>query len=172
MSSLVLEIYHLALWYFPVLMVLSGIAMMIYDSRILHTVVSRFWARIRHRESCDHRQIELGPMADVGASTPTAQGSAVRIDREGNKLASRADTVPRAESPIEPTELSRTPSSRETTQQVGVPYSIRTGLLAFAFFVVSFIVIMVTRGVITSLPSLYRFFANIFLAGTVFLFHC
>jgi hypothetical protein len=65
----------------------------------------------------------------------------------------------------EHTELSDTAISSETNHEISLPYSIRTGLFIFAFFVCTFVSVMVTRGVIHDLPLLYQFFANILLAG-------
>jgi uncharacterized membrane protein len=55
---------------------------------------------------------------------------------------------------------------QERPQEIIIPYSIRTGLFCFVFFLVSFIVIMVIRGVLDSLAVAFKFFANILLAGS------
>jgi hypothetical protein len=48
-----------------------------------------------------------------------------------------------------------------------VPYTVLTGVLVLGFFFASLITIMVVRGVVPDLPVLFRFFGNIFLAGTI-----
>jgi hypothetical protein len=48
-----------------------------------------------------------------------------------------------------------------------VPYTVRTGVMVLGFFFATLIVIMVIRGVVPNLPTLFRFFGNIFLAGTI-----
>jgi hypothetical protein len=48
-----------------------------------------------------------------------------------------------------------------------VPYTVRTGVIVLGVFFVTLIVIMVIRGVVPNLPTLFRFFGNIFLAGTI-----
>lgn len=59
------------------------------------------------------------------------------------------------------------PSASPPSQEIRLAYSIRTGLCIFAFFLATFITVMVVRGVIPDLPPLFRFFANIYLAGTI-----
>lgn len=48
-----------------------------------------------------------------------------------------------------------------------VPYTVRTGVLVLGFFFLTLTTIMVVRGVVPNLPILFRFFGNIFLAGTI-----
>ena len=48
-----------------------------------------------------------------------------------------------------------------------VPYTVRTGVMVLGFFFATLIVIMVIRGVVPNLPTIFRFFGNIFLAGTI-----
>lgn len=49
-----------------------------------------------------------------------------------------------------------------------IPYKVSTGLLVLGFFVVSFIVILAIRALLhDKLPSLFSFFSNIYIAGTI-----
>src|SRR5438045_3018721 len=48
-----------------------------------------------------------------------------------------------------------------------VPYKVSTGLFVLAFFLASFVAIVAIRGVIHDLPSLFKFFSNVYLAGTI-----
>jgi hypothetical protein len=50
---------------------------------------------------------------------------------------------------------------------VAVPYSLRTGLLVLLAFITSFIALMLVRALTPGLPSIVKFFANIYLAGTI-----
>lgn len=49
-----------------------------------------------------------------------------------------------------------------------IPYKVSTGLLVLCFFVVSFVVILTIRALLHDrVPSLFMFFSNIYLAGTI-----
>lgn len=48
-----------------------------------------------------------------------------------------------------------------------IPYKVSTGLLILGLFVISFIVIMTIRGIVHDVPSLFTFFSNIYLTGTI-----
>jgi len=52
-------------------------------------------------------------------------------------------------------------------EDVIIPYTTSTALLLLGLFAISFIVIMTIRGVLSDLPNLFKFFSNIYLAGTV-----
>ena len=56
---------------------------------------------------------------------------------------------------------------RELELDAVIPYKVSTGLLVFAFFLVSFVTIVAIRGVIKDLPALFKFFSNVYLAGTI-----
>src|SRR5271170_6668744 len=56
-----------ALWYFPVLMVLSGVAMVIFDSRIVHRYLRKMQDRVRRGQR--EPQLELGNQIPPQEST-------------------------------------------------------------------------------------------------------
>ena len=94
---------------------------------------------------------------------PKPEPSSIRVDLENNEnsasgvnrqQADQADNAPAENS-------TRTVRSEE----VKTPYSILVGMIILSLFVVSFIVIMVIRGVLHNLPPLFGFFANMYLAG-------
>lgn len=139
-------------------MVLSGVAMVIYDSRIIHNGLKKIRNKFRRHQE---QQIELG--TDV---FPGQTQGIQRVDNpESETSASGVSRRPTDDgdngSEANPTQ--ETPQIRPET--VMVPYSIAVGLLIFAFFVLSFIIVMVLRGVLNDAPLLFRFFANIYLAG-------
>jgi len=55
-------------------------------------------------------------------------------------------------------------TSRVRAEDVMIPYSISMGLIIFAIFIISFIVVIVIHGVVHNTPILFKFFANIYLA--------
>jgi hypothetical protein len=57
---------------------------------------------------------------------------------------------------------------RELELERIIPYKVSTGLLVLGFFVVSFVVILTIRALLQDrVPSLFMFFSNIYLAGTI-----
>ena len=62
-------------------------------------------------------------------------------------------------------DIPETSTSRVRAEDVMIPYSILTGLIIFGIFVISFVIVMVVRGVVHDAPILFKFFANMYLAG-------
>lgn len=48
-----------------------------------------------------------------------------------------------------------------------IPYKASTGLLVLGLFVISFMVIVIIRAIVPDLPSLFKFFSNIYIAGSI-----
>jgi hypothetical protein len=150
-------------------MVSAGAAMVLYDSRVTQLGIRKLKAKFRRHNLGP--EIELGGTAetsDVDMVSPSGQTDIIGSSESGTQnLASGVDSVHGSGQlePINSPDAALAPPS-SPTHQIQVPYSVETGLLLFAFFIASFVAIMVTRGVISNSPLLYRFFANIFLAGT------
>ena len=157
-------------------MVVSGIAMVIYDSR----VVQRNFARIRNRVRRNRQEPQI-ELADIGSLPQEASSQengleslqvpeSVRVDRDADATPATGVKPPQASS-IEQTRVKSAAPLRGIAhpiraEDVKISYSIRVGIVLFCFFLISFIVIMVVRGAVDSLPSDFLFFANIYLAGT------
>lgn len=144
-------------------MVFSGIAMLIFDSRIIQRNGKKIWNKLRRRHE---RPVELEE--NSRSTEPETDQSPVRIDdheqpQQGVKNRQVQVSSPDNETPV-PVEA---PPPSPPSQDIRLAYSIRTGLFIFAFFLATFITVMVIRGVILDLPPLFRFFANIYLAGTI-----
>jgi hypothetical protein len=176
-ANFFIELINLALWYFPVLMVLSGISMVIYDSRI----VQRYFAKIKNKlwRRRYQSQIELGdisPPADSRAQETEPESlhvpENVRVDPDENiqtaKEIGPLQSTRTEQAKVEALTVARSPTHAIRAEDVRAPYSIWVGLILLCFFLVSFIAIMVVRGVVTDLPLDFRFFANIYLAGSQF----
>jgi hypothetical protein len=124
--------------------------------------------RRKLRRNHPEQQIELGenPEAETSPSADT-QLDAVRVDIQANTN-SASGVIQR---PLSSSGSAGDPQSEATpaavvrSQENASLYSVKVGLLLFGFFIVSFIVIMVLRGVLNDAPILFRFFANIYLAG-------
>lgn len=142
-----------ALWYFPVLMVVTGLVTVVHDFRWLHRPVKKvagLFTKKREQpveegiemERRESRQLER-PSNEQGPPTPPPERN------EQNTHTSAADE-PRV-----------VPSERRLNM------SWKVGILLIALFLLSFTVVMVLRGVLPSKPLLYRLFANMYLAGTI-----
>jgi len=160
-------------------MVVSGIAMVIYDSR----VVQRNFTRIRNRfrRTSQEPQIELGAFGSPPEG-PSSQESGpeslqvpetVRVDPDAEANPATGvhppHTSPAKQAKADPEAHLRGTAQAVRAEEAKLPYSLWVGLFLLCFFLVSFIAIMVVRGVVDSLPLDFRFFANIYLAGTSYL---
>jgi hypothetical protein len=138
-------------------MVLSGIALVVFDSRIVHRFITRIQDRFRRPR---RRNVELQQNTSEITRADEEHTEADSIDLGERSTASlrNRQTTTAEETPEEnPTRVSG--------QRVVIPYSILTGTIVFLAFISSFIAIMVVRGVVHDAPTLFKFFANMYLAG-------
>lgn len=154
-------------------MVLSGIAMVVYDSRIIQrnfTKVRNKFRRIGHEPQIELGTVDSPPDESQQDELGTAQGlESVRVDPHPDANSATGVNPPKA-SRTERIKVEPEVSLRNTTlairaDDIALPYSIWVGLSLLCLFLVSFVVIMVVRGVVDNLPLGFRFFANIYLAG-------
>ena len=144
-------------------MVCCGIAMVIFDSRIIHRAIRKLRGAVR-RHPPSPSQI------DTELETRPPEQDILPVDEEAIEADSRASGV----SPMQlhrPSEsqqpTSETPLATPTSDTIKIPYSIRVGVIILVLFIILFVVVMVLRSVLTNAPTLFRFFANILLAGTI-----
>jgi hypothetical protein len=152
-------------------MVLSGVVLVIFDSRIVHRFFRNVKTCIRGRRR--EENVELGDTP----STPRVQCDEAPVEGSSLQVGSNRE-APASLRNRQPGQLENTagarlndeaiqePSPRVSAEHVIVPYSIWTGLVIVLFFLISFIIIMVLRGVLQNAPSLFEFFANMYLAGS------
>ncbi|KAK3900755.1 chromate transporter-domain-containing protein [Staphylotrichum tortipilum] len=157
-----------ALWYFPVLMAISGIVSLVYDFRWLHGPVLALVAAVKG----------LRPGKKQPASDSTTQ-DAPTTDTPLPKQPAPISSLPVSENEAQPTATttsssSPTPSTAASEPRV-IPASHRlpvhltwkTGTAIIAAFFAVFVVATTVRGTVLPSPLLYRLFANMFLAGTI-----
>ncbi|CAG9989460.1 unnamed protein product [Clonostachys byssicola] len=142
-----------AIWYLPVLMVISGSATLLYDLKIIHKVLRKARQAIRAR--LDHPSDQVRDSQTVQESQTQLSQQATMAN--GGILPTNADT-----------------SSVGTRNEVRViprdyPLTLRwrSSAIVISSFVVAFVVIMVLRAVLSEPPVLYRMFSNLWLAGTI-----
>ncbi|KAK4185446.1 chromate transporter-domain-containing protein [Podospora australis] len=153
-----------ALWYFPVLMVASGFATLIFDYRWVHRPVSAVGRAVKRRKR--------------------TQGQGESVAQDGTELESnnapqqsQQQQPPRSELPVTEDEATGSKSSGGSTaeseprivpQELRFNMSWKTGTAIIVAFFLSFIVAMVLRSVLPApTPILYRLFSNMYLAGTI-----
>ncbi|KAI5820564.1 chromate transporter-domain-containing protein [Pyronema omphalodes] len=144
-----------ALWYFPVLMVIGGITTLVWDSWIQQRIVA-----IRKRFEKREEQKPQQPVVEE----VTADEAAVPVDQKPaaeENAAVRRSTASRTNAPVEATPEPAAPA---------LPHHyipIKVGIFVIIGFFISFIAIMVIRGVVKNAPLQFSVFANMYLAGTV-----
>lgn len=148
-----------ALWYFPILMLVCGIVSVVYDFHWLHRPVKAVVGiprAVRGKVTGRRKDTEAtGPgielaenQQDPEDTTQTKPGSATPAETQGDNGSSE--------------EIRTVPDSHKLT---AISWPLGLGMILA--FLVSFIIIVVLRGVLPSPPLLYRLFANMYLAGTI-----
>ncbi|KAK5991201.1 putative chromate transport protein [Cladobotryum mycophilum] len=130
-----------ALWYFPVLMFAAGCATIIHDYRWIHRPVRAIRHRVWRMRTAQI-QDESTAREEIQLETNT---SSVGVNQESE----------------------RESEERVIPQEYRLNFSWKSGTAIIAVFFISFIVIMVLRGVLRGPPLLFRLFANLYLAGTI-----
>ncbi|TPX11620.1 uncharacterized protein E0L32_007599 [Thyridium curvatum] len=145
-----------ALWYFPVLLVVSGAATLVNDSRLLHRALNKILLRIQRNPPVRAHE-ENGVFA--------AELSAMPSQNRSTRSPSPAQDASAAQSIQEQLESAHEP--RVIPQQVQLNISWKLGVAIIVTFFATFIAAMVLRGTLAAPPLLYSLFANMYLAGTI-----
>ncbi|KAI1178378.1 chromate transporter-domain-containing protein [Nemania sp. FL0916] len=146
-----------ALWYFPVLIALAGIATVVSDSRLLHPFVRfvlRRIGRIRRGRGVEEVGIELGGISERGPTVPQHQTPRASEHREREPISHAANSDERNDPRV-------VPADRQFNM------SWKLGLLVIGLFLASFIAVIVIRATVQRPPLLFSLFANLYLAGTI-----
>ncbi|KAL9613167.1 MAG: hypothetical protein Q9167_002287 [Letrouitia subvulpina] len=134
-----------ALWYFPVLILVAGFAAVTHDYRWLHRLVQGL------------KNIFILARASLVGVENTIIERRIRSDNNSSMMAPQEYEMTSAGDP----------ESRTIPQEYQPNFSWRSGTAIITTFFVTFIVVMVLRGVLHNPPTLYKLFANLFLAGTI-----
>ncbi|KAK4656511.1 hypothetical protein QC762_204910 [Podospora pseudocomata] len=151
-----------ALWYFPVLMFVSGVATLVNDYRWIHRPLGTLVRKVK-RKRATHP--EAGPQNsatttrnshELGPSQPGPSSELPVSEDEANKNERPSGSTAENEPRIVP-------------QELRFNMSWKTGTVIIVTFFLSFIVAMVLRSVLPDPgpPILYRLFSNMYLAGTI-----
>lgn len=143
-----------ALWYFPVLMVVGGIATVVWDLRLLQ----RAWRRLRKRPADYEAPVEEGVELQ-------------RVDQDGQESSATTQRRTKPEAPVERSESSGSILNGQAEGGSGrasrVTRSWKLGASIVAAFLASFVIVMVCRGLYSDVNRGFDLFANLYLAGTI-----
>ncbi|KAJ6084673.1 chromate transporter-domain-containing protein [Penicillium sp. IBT 16267x] len=149
------------LWYFPVLMLIGGLAIAIWDGW-LYSQIQRIrvaWKN-RHRRPSDSEDANANSMAID--SIPT--GQAERNETIRSRKVNPGGNFPQGSGALlNSTGLTETGGSQSPKYGIRV----RTGLAILTIFFGSFIAVLVARAKLTPPPLPLDLFASMYLAGTV-----
>ncbi|KAL6864187.1 chromate transporter domain-containing protein [Trichoderma novae-zelandiae] len=172
-----------ALWYFPLLMFLCGVAAIVHDYRWLHKPIKATVALLswRKKETAAAEEegedsgtgVRLGvlsvsrgkePVQEVRHSSSAGPSSSAAVpgplrNQVEEQLASNSENGER------PFGVESEP--RVIPREYRLNFSWKVGTAIIAGFFATFIAVMVLRSVLPDPPLLYRLFANLYLAGTI-----
>ncbi|KAK6360900.1 hypothetical protein TWF730_007015 [Orbilia blumenaviensis] len=148
-----------ALWFFPVLMFVGGIATVVWDYKWIHNFVKRFRKpRAENQESQEDTVQAQGDTTSI-TSTNTATATTARQRRRDQ------DTILPVSTPSSPQPYIASPPAEFTDEKQLLTW--RTGTFIICAFFTTFIAVMVLRGTLKAPPLPYSVFANLYLAGTI-----
>lgn len=159
-----------ALWYFPLLIFISGCISILYDYRVFHPAVkwiTGLWRRERQPSGDDTIEVPV-----VTAQATTRDIDSNGIDQNLERAATRNSSAslaqqngtPSSTSPIDPPEGIRESRVIPPGRTMDISWQFGTAILLI--FLCCFITIMVLRSTLRA-PLLFSFFSNMFLAGTI-----
>lgn len=149
-----------ALWYFPVLMLLAGLAAVVHDYRWVHKPVgaAALYYKEQKRRFKEKESVDMVERGGHGLGGFQSQ----RGSRDDNR-----PPTPPPENHVTENMSSSAEEPRVIPPERRLTMSWKLGLGLILAFLASFVVIMVLRGVLPRPPLLYRLFANMYLAGTI-----
>lgn len=145
-----------ALWYFPVLMIGGGIATMIWDCR--KSIINSLHKQIPDEETGSTSQLEHEKMRNIPETAGHDRPASIPATRVVTPDGLTALPQPEAAEQFSHT-VSRTLSHRIFRWEFGIG-------IAVCFFL-TFIPVMILRGVLKEAPRGFMLFANMYLAGTI-----
>jgi chromate transport protein ChrA len=170
---------YTALWYFPVIMLAGGSASVIWDL-FLNKVVLKMQDKLRKKkpdtEALPEKDTVAVGTADSGNPEPLAEQEDQPGSQDEIKPAEQDDAQSQKSKSLEKT------ASRSSTSSLIHSIPLKFGILIIVGFfcrlpvslpsrklnvIVTFIAVLVARGVVNPLPRVLAVFANMYLAGTI-----
>ncbi|KAH7345905.1 chromate ion transporter-like protein [Pyrenochaeta sp. MPI-SDFR-AT-0127] len=166
-----------ALWYFPVLILIGGVATVIWDvwlQRTIGKMQAKLEAKRRRprNEGGDAERVNISPSIPLEEHAQT--GSAKLVQRKPQAESSKGhastehnsagqDQVANSVVSADAEGVAAAPVADTKTHNI----SVKLGISFVVGFLISFITIMVLRGVLRSRPRPFDLFSNMYLAGTI-----
>lgn len=165
-------ILYSSLWYFPLLMVVGGLATVVWDLRIGHRALS--WVRRTTTSPSreEHRQA-AEESARIESQDPIIQHPSATVSESSVQLRrarTQENATPFALDGTSPQQVGPTTEPGQTESHRGGVLALlswKRGLLIIAFFLASFVVVLALRGLLRRPPRGFSLFANLYLAGTI-----
>ncbi|KAK0720239.1 chromate ion transporter [Lasiosphaeris hirsuta] len=168
-----------ALWYFPVLMVISGLATLVFDYRWLHKPVVAIANQVARVKRLGSRKPVVKRRSNEEDRAAIVSGTGVELQerRASPSLNHQAQSyqqqsdLPMADQQGKSAGASASAAENEPRiipREMRLNFSWKTGTSIIVCFFLSFIAAMVLRSVLPHpAPLLYRLFSNMYLAGTI-----
>ncbi len=144
---------YTALWFFPVILLCAGLTTVVWDSPWMQ----RMMKSLRKRRSTDQRTDHGNSGCETGMEMSTMTPSVPR--------GTNHDDVERLAS-IRPARTTENEGASLSDEPASI-LSWRTGIFVIIGFMISFVTIMILRGLLNSPSRGYSLFANFYLAGTI-----
>lgn len=157
-----------ALWYFPLLMAVAGVATVVYDFRWVHRLLKKMGVGRKRREEEVEEGVEL-PTRERrdGEEDQVVAGPSTEVQERPTSRKSNASARDQQAVTEEPSTVSTEDEPRVIPAERRINMSWKFGLGIIVAFLLSFAIIMVLRGTLPEKPLLYSLFANMYLAGTI-----
>ncbi|KAF2432774.1 chromate transporter [Tothia fuscella] len=169
---------YTALWYFPVLIIVGGIATVIWDQWVGQRCanIRANWGKKKSNKEALVEESNAVDVSAMGGDTRSVepeqhQDQSNSITSSENHVASggkAANLDPLKRSTTESFEkVASAQAPKMSADVLTHAISVKVGIAVIILFFVSFIAIIVARGVITDKPRELDLFANMYLAGTI-----
>lgn len=156
-----------ALWYFPVLVVGSGAATILFDYRVFHPAVKAVVGLIDKVKGKKGRQGEATEEEGIETEMQTQMRRQQRRSSAGSRSPGEQLAEEEAEAATSTTATENGDEARIIPPDRQLNMSWKVGLVILASFFLSFTIVMILRSVLHGPPLLYRLFSNMYLAGTI-----
>ena len=176
-----------ALWYFPVLMVISGLVTVIFDFRWVHRPLTKLVTTAKRLRPGRQPQLtepssesapspapeptghlDVNPPPPIRQRTPISDLPITESDAHPSTTTTptNGSTPPRASSSTgSETEQRIIPASHTLSLPASLTW--KTGTAIIGLFLLTFVAALTLRSTLHAPPLLYRLFANMYLAGTI-----
>jgi chromate transport protein ChrA len=153
-----------ALWYFPVLLVIGGIATLLWEGYLKGRAKVAV-LKLRHRRRTSETEANEAPIGDNSISLQSAASQSDVVQRRISTAAAQEQRSATGNN-ASTQQLTLQPGPEPPTQ-IDHKIRIRVGIGLVIGFFTSFIAILLVRGLLKHVPRGFAVFENMYLAGTI-----